>query len=239
MPDFLDYLYGIIGHRSLIAGCVVLMLALAVCWIIIAPVTYTSTSTMLVNNRGIQIYQQDIVIASLPVEAALVQNQIELLQSDKVLLSALDSLSAPPADETEYDRALRLLRFKKRLTVGRVGTSHAVSVSFTSPEAEYSAKSVNAVVQSYLRDQREANEQAAQATSAWLKDRVKGLGANARVISEARPAPLKDGPGRLSMLILAGILGVAIGIGISLVLTYLRLSSALRGKAPVLVTPQS
>jgi capsular exopolysaccharide synthesis family protein len=89
---------------------------------------------------------------------------------------------------------------RKDLTVRRLGTSHVIEITVNAPDPERAADITNEIVRAYLRDQEAANAQAAQANSGWLRDRMKGLGPNTRVITEAVPSSKRNGPPMLAIL---------------------------------------
>jgi polysaccharide biosynthesis transport protein len=239
-------------HKYLIMGITLFCFLLGIAFCLIRPVSYSGKSELFVYNRGLQLIGAEPVVTLLPVEAALVQNQIEILQADKILLEVADILhldvDAANANKSDFKKWMlgiigTLTRFlpadaekaandsvgissrqlpddpkrsavealRKDLTVKRLGTSHVIEVTVNAPDPERASTLTNEIVKAYLRDQEAANAQAAQANSGWLRDRMKGLGPNTRVITEAVPSSRRNGPAILTILAASLLGGLFLG----------------------------
>lgn len=174
---------------------------------------YTASTELIVYNSGIQVFQQDIIVVPAPVDATLVQNQIEIILSRRVLLNASlksDNIdmqpNAPGAFNSIFPDWIRSFKssgvqasliskyesLKRRVEVKRLGTSHAIEIRAIGTTPAAADQFCRGVVNSYLKEQEEANEGATKASAAWLRDRIKSVGPSARVISECAAPTRKD-----------------------------------------------
>lgn len=116
-----------------------------------------------------------------------------------------------PVEPDDVKRRLALQHLQKNVSIGRVGDSYTLEVRFTASTPRKAADIANGIVNSYMQDLIAANNEKAQSATAWLRDRLRELGPNARVITEAAPPVQPDGPGRLSILAASAILGTMMG----------------------------
>jgi polysaccharide biosynthesis transport protein len=229
-------------HRRLIAVCVIGCMILGALVTLVRPVTYTATARLLIDNRNIQLPQRDAVYAQSAVDLPFVQNQLELLKSEKVSLQVVDQLDldddedfagssrsliafwqsaisrdaqetndATAAEANARKRRFALQYLQKHLFIGRIGESYTLEVRFTSKTPQQAADVANGIVNTYIASQVAANNEAAQSATAWLRDRIRGLGPNARLITEAASPVLPDGPGRLSIIVASVVAGTILG----------------------------
>jgi Mrp family chromosome partitioning ATPase/capsular polysaccharide biosynthesis protein len=123
-------------------------------------------------------------------------------------------------DQTQQsDRAQRdavLSEFRDRLHVKRIGLSYVVEITFSAAKPELAAAITNKIGQTYSEFQTDIKIEAAQASSAWLRERMSSLGPSARVISEATPPASKSGPGGFIILVSSLISGTIIGAAAAL-----------------------
>jgi polysaccharide biosynthesis transport protein len=229
-------------HKRLIAVCVIGCMILGALLILVRPVTYTAAARVLIDNRNIQLPQRDAVYAQSAVDLPFVQNQLELLKSEKVSLHVIDQLElandedftgksqslisswsgaisgdshetgdGAAAEALARKRRFALRHLQQHLFIGRIGESYTLEVRFTSKTPQQAADIANGVVNTYIASQIAANNEAAQSATAWLRDRIRGLGPNARLITEAAPPVLPDGPGRLSIVAASVLAGTILG----------------------------
>ncbi len=208
----------------------------------VRPANYTAVARLLIDNRQLQLSQKDVVYAQSAVDLPFVQNQLELLRSEKVALKVIDDLklaadeefagargllgfgpvgvgergveadSSESAREAEVlKRRLALQHLQQNVSIGRVGESYTLEVRFTARTPKKAAAVANGIVNSYMQDLIAANNEKAQSATAWLRDRLRELGPNARVITEAAPPVRPDGPGTTSILAASAILGMMLG----------------------------
>lgn len=230
----------LVKHVSLIALAVLLCGALGVAFALLRPATYTATAKLLLDNRELQLSQQDTLVSSVALESATVLSQIEILRSERIGMGAVEALdlaerpefrsrpgllsaigdffatpSAAPADPNAATR--RTARaLQRNLAVERLGGSYVLEVAYTSPDPVLSAEVANALVRLYLEDQAASTRQAAQSATAWLRERMQSLGPNARIVSDAAPPMSRDGPGAVNIVAAALVLGLILGLGLAL-----------------------
>jgi succinoglycan biosynthesis transport protein ExoP len=79
------------------------------------------------------------------------------------------------AADREVERQQAANAVRGGLTAERVGRSYVLSISYTSPSAELSAKIANAIAESYLTDQLDSKYEATRRASEWLQQRIAEL----------------------------------------------------------------
>ncbi|HWM46421.1 MAG TPA: AAA family ATPase [Xanthobacteraceae bacterium] len=184
-------------------------LGLGLIYLFATPPLYTATATLLIDSsklRGLQSPQQ--AGADLPIDAAQIESQVEVLRSVSIANSVIKALDL--ADSPEFGKAsaglfaaLRgllggsevvsqeerehraLAAFASRRQIGRVGKTYALDISFTSLDPGRAATIANAIAEAYIVDQLEAKYQAVRRASIWLQDRIKELRAQASAADRA------------------------------------------------------
>ena len=137
-------------------------------------------------------------MADVGAAASMMDNQVEILKSEKIALSIINTLQltkdpefadprigflgkalglftllSTPEPTTEYSLVRRALeRFYRKLTVKRVGLSYSISIQFESSNPERAAQIANAIAEAYTVDQMYANYEAARQATEWLQGRV-------------------------------------------------------------------
>ena len=197
---------------------------------------FLASSEILVSTTTLQLSGQDAVVTQILVENSLVENAIELLRSGRVLGRVVDkvgleeierisprshvlpwsgSYREPASSEvSKKQAAIALLR--SSMTLKRVGSSQIVAVRARALTAMDAARLTNEIAGAFVQEQYEAN--AVVSTSAALRERIKVLGPTARIISEAVPPKSKDQPMAGVAMLLAMMLGGALGAGSGLCL---------------------
>ncbi len=88
--------------------------------------------------------------------------------------------------QREAQRADRVLAaFESRRTVTRIGVTYVMEIGFRSLDPIKSARITNGIADAYIADQLDAKYQATLRASAWLRDRIKELRAQASAADEA------------------------------------------------------
>ena len=85
----------------------------------------------------------------------------------------------------DYNLLAALGIIQRNLQVERVGISYVVEISYSSTDRERSARIANAFADAYLDENNKAREHAFSQTSAWLRDRLTGLRAQAEDAEQA------------------------------------------------------
>ncbi|MDO9383501.1 MAG: AAA family ATPase [Hyphomicrobiaceae bacterium] len=212
----------------------IVLAALAVGYILTRTPTYTAHSSMVITNSKLGFSPDDAIYAESQVDPTFLLTQIEVLKSDKVALNVVDNLkladsleesadTEPSAGTAEGDptassntdirRQQALQLFKQNMQVNRVELSYVVDVAYSSNDANKAARVVNDITRAYLEDLDAARAELAQSASPAIRDRIKGIGAQVRIISVAAPPLYKSNIGGVVLLLGSIIGGLAIGLG--------------------------
>jgi capsular exopolysaccharide synthesis family protein len=175
-------------------------LALALLYLATATPKYTAEAVLFADPKRTDGAAQSS-LGDVGAAASIMDNQVELIKSEKIALSIINTLQltkdpefvgpaggllghilalvtpAPePTSETEYSLTRRALeRFERKLTVKRVGLSYTIAIQFESLSAERAAQIANAVAEAYTLDQMYASYEAARQSTVWLQGRVDAL----------------------------------------------------------------
>jgi succinoglycan biosynthesis transport protein ExoP len=187
-------------------------LILAVLYLFTAAPKFTSTASMVIDTRKVQLFQQQSVLGDIAVDSATVETQVEILKSENISLAVIRDLhliedpeftgsgggllgsiidfvssqlsSGDPASEFELTRKA-LERFEKSRTIKRLGLTYVMEIGFTSLDPAKAAKIANAIADAYIVDSLEAKYQATRRASVWLQDRIKELRTQASAAQKA------------------------------------------------------
>lgn len=187
-------------------------LIVAVLYLFTAAPQFTSTASMVIDTRKVQLFQQQSMLGDVSVDSATVETQVEILKSENISLAVIRDLrliedpeftgngvglvgaivssitelfsSATPRSEFELTRKA-LERFERNRTIKRVGQTYVMEISFTSRDPQKAAKIANGIADAYIVDQLEAKYQASRRASVWLQDRIKELRAQASAAQKA------------------------------------------------------
>src|SRR5262245_781353 len=226
-----------------IRSALLVSLALGAVYIFASPAIYTGRATLIVDASKTQLFQSQQSRGSLPVNSAIVDTQIQILTSDDLALSVIKSLnlendpeftsprtvilgavtefageaiksvlnifvlevSGPSIDLTAEFRALRT--FQKRLKVKRMALTYAIEIAFASHNPYRAAQIANAIADAY--DQNEMRE---LRRTIFASSPV----AESRLITHARPPPIKSWPDPLLVMALATLGGLIFGAAIGM-----------------------
>jgi succinoglycan biosynthesis transport protein ExoP len=182
----------------LIAGVVGGTLLLVVIYLLTASPMYTAVAKILMDTRQTQVLDKDSSVPSALIDTGFVDSQVEILNSEDLLLSVVRSLkltedpefngSKPglisiiignllaPFSSTEPPSKERIERgaveaVQKNLKVERLLTTYVLSVSFRSLDPDKSARITNAISDAYIVAALEAKYQSTKRASEWLQQR--------------------------------------------------------------------
>lgn len=163
-PDVLNLLYQQF-RRSL--PLIFILIAIFACLAVFArismPQTYRATAELLIDPRGLQVFQNDLVTGQYDANAAVnyVESQIHVILSSQVLSKALlyarDGVDESPTSsgnspqqsgEPVSARAIEALR--RNVSVYRAERSYILSVTARASDPAEAARLANAVVRAYL-----------------------------------------------------------------------------------------
>ncbi|MCK1722055.1 polysaccharide biosynthesis tyrosine autokinase [Bradyrhizobium sp. 141] len=185
---------------------------LALLYLFTAPPLFTSTASMVIDTRKVQLFQQQSVLGDIAVDSATVETQVEILKSDNISLAVIRDLHLIEDPEftgpgvgllgtiigfvsdlfsdgrapSEFEQTQKALeRFQKNRTVTRLGLAYVMEIGFTSKDPAKAAKTANAIADAYIVDSLEAKYQATRRASIWLQDRIKELRTQASAAQKA------------------------------------------------------
>ncbi|MCK1663451.1 polysaccharide biosynthesis tyrosine autokinase [Bradyrhizobium sp. 151] len=193
---------------AIVSACVIL----AVLYLFTAAPQFSSTASMVIDTRKVQLFQQQSVLGDVAVDSATVETQVEILKSENISLAVIRDLhliddpeftgsgggvlgsilgfvgslfsDGHAASEFELTRKA-LERFEKDRTIKRLGLTYVMEIGYTSKDPVKSAKIANAIADAYIVDQLEAKYQATRRASVWLQDRIKELRTQASAAQKA------------------------------------------------------
>jgi len=193
---------------AIVSACVIL----ALLYLFTAAPQFTSTATMVIDTRKVQLFQQQSVLGDIAVDSATVETQVEILKSENISLAVIRDLhliedpefagsgggflgtiigaatglfssSRTPSEFELTRKALGL--FEKNRTIKRLGLTYVMEIGFTSRDPQKAARIANAIADAYIVDQLEAKYQATRRASVWLQDRIKELRTQASAAQKA------------------------------------------------------
>lgn len=189
--------------RSLLRGAIpalVITLAcaiLAVGYVQFRSSHYTAQTILNITNLRLSSTDQDTFYAEALFDPTFLETQIQIIASEPIARAVI---GAPATAGTAEQEAINA--FRRGLTVERVGQSNLVRIAYTHASPQSAAETANAVAKAYIEKLGTDRDRAVQSASSWLRDRLRGVGAQAQIVSEATP-PL-DKSDTSGMLILAG-----------------------------------
>lgn len=206
--QIIEFATGLLKRQYVvIIFCTLLTVALAVFYLKTATPTYTAQVKILLSNQKSAFVQQQSPIAETAIDSVQIETQLQILKSKAVATSVIEKLKlyedpdfkpstrvhsffrklrswlSMPQPEERADQAATMddlvLAFGERLTAFRVGISNVIELNYSASTAERAAEIVNAVADSYIRDQLNAKFEANKNATAWLQDRLRQLGQQA------------------------------------------------------------
>ncbi|MGY3038088.1 succinoglycan biosynthesis transport protein ExoP [Bradyrhizobium sp. USDA 4354] len=193
---------------AIVSACVIL----ALLYLFTAAPQFTSTASMVIDTRKVQLFQQQSVLGDIAVDSATVETQVEILKSENISLAVIRDLRLTDDPEftgsgggvlgalvdviaslfsdghppTEFELTRKALeRFEKNRTIKRLGFTYVMEINFTSLDPAKAARIANAIADAYIVDQLEAKYQATKRASVWLQDRIKELRTQASAAQRA------------------------------------------------------
>ncbi|UPK25711.1 polysaccharide biosynthesis tyrosine autokinase [Bradyrhizobium sp. 195] len=193
---------------AIVSACVIL----ALLYLFTAAPQFTSTASMVIDTRKVQLFQQQSVLGDIAIDSATVETQVEILKSENISLAVIrdlhliddpdfigngggalgavvdfvGTLFSDGRAPSEFELTRKALeRFEKSRTIKRLGLTYVMEIGFTSKDPQKAAKIANAIADAYIVDQLEAKYQATRRASVWLQDRIKELRTQASAAQKA------------------------------------------------------
>lgn len=202
-------------HWRLVAACIAVALSAAAAYLLVVSPRFTTTASIIVEPRRAQA-QRSPMIGEVTLDTMMLESQVELLRTDKLLLGVLRKLGLSQdseftsswaarsselrlwllqslglrdqKDPTDRLERLALVGFKDALTVRRVGLSYIITVTCRSLSPARATRLANAVADDYVAGQIEAQSIAARRSTEWLQERVSEIGRQAQAAGDAAAA---------------------------------------------------
>lgn len=209
----------IFRRLPLILISAVLCMGVGFAYVFTRTPSYTASTMLNVTSLRLMATGQDTFFAESQQDPTLVETQIQIMGSEPVVRTALERLGLGSGTPQEMQQAVK--RLQARLNIQRVGQSNLAEISVTDPDRAEAARIANEIADTYLARLQSEREETVQSSSSWLRQRLRGVGPQATVVSPATPPLYKSGIGGLPILALTAIAGGGIGLFLSLVLGFL------------------
>ncbi len=192
--------------------------ALAVAYVMVRPSHYTASTTLNITNLRLSSSGQDTFYAESLFDPTFLETQIQIIASEPIARSVIETAKLAEATQGDAQTALKI--FRASIGVQRVGQSNLVQIAYTHVNSEQAASVANAVAVAYVAKLRADREEAVQSASSWLRERLRGVGAQAQVVSVANPPVDKSDMRGLVIIAAAAVAGGVGGIALALVLGF-------------------
>lgn len=228
--DLRDFYFILRRRRRIIAITLLACLTLGAGIKFFTPPQYTASSRLLLDRQPSNFFQQGSVTGQAAPDPVEIQNQVEIIKSDKLALAVIDKLqlnsnliggrsvleaihfspfkgpknSPESADRQDEIRKTRR-DLRERLSTARVPNSNVVEISFTSVDARLSAAITNEIVDAFIRSQVALRQEVAPRAQEMLRDRVVLTTALAPAKPDEPRGALILGGSILAGIILSGI----------------------------------
>ncbi|MET4218307.1 succinoglycan biosynthesis transport protein ExoP [Bradyrhizobium sp. LB7.2] len=182
----------------LIAATVGAALALVVVYLILAKPMYTANARIMMDTRQTQVLDKDSGTNSALIDTGFVDSQVEVINSDDLILSIVRRLrltedpefngsnpglfttvigkvmavfeSREPPSQERIEHAV-VESIQKGLRVERVLTTYVLSLSYRAHSPDKAVKVVNAIADAYIVGALEAKYQSTKRATEWLQQR--------------------------------------------------------------------
>jgi len=197
-PTFADIFKVLRRRLHLIATTIVVVMALAVAYLLVATPYYTAATDILIDPRKKNTVQNEVVPSGLGTSAgenfALVDSQVKVILSDAVLRPVVESehLAEDPefngedvsplarivgsilsvfsagSDVATSPEDRALLALREQIEVTRDDQTYVIKIEVTTKEPVKSAHIAQAITRSYLKDQAETKVEISQSASSQM-----------------------------------------------------------------------
>ncbi|PSO16449.1 Wzz/FepE/Etk N-terminal domain-containing protein [Bradyrhizobium sp. MOS003] len=182
----------------IIAACTGASLALVMIYLVMAQPMYTANARIMMDTRQAQVLDKDSNASSALIDTGYVDSQVEVINSDDLILSVVRRLkltddsefngsnpgllsivlgkvmslfgSGEPASQERLEHAV-VEQVQKNLRTERVLTTYVLSMNYRSRSPDKAAKIVNAIANAYLVGALEAKYQSTKRATEWLQQR--------------------------------------------------------------------
>jgi succinoglycan biosynthesis transport protein ExoP len=182
--------------RRIVICWTLIGLALAIGYALTAVPEYTAFANVILDARKIQVFKDAPVVGDNAIDAAEIENQVEIIRSEAIAYSVVKalelsddpefaSLDSPVmtllwpfgvGEKSDQERERGTVRaVRRKLGVRRLGVTSVLEISYRSTDPEKAARITNAVVDAYISDQLDSKYQATKRASTWLQERIEEL----------------------------------------------------------------
>ncbi|RQH11539.1 Wzz/FepE/Etk N-terminal domain-containing protein [Bradyrhizobium sp. RP6] len=182
----------------IIAVCTGASLALVIVYLAMAQPMYTANARIMMDTRQTQVLDKDSNASSALIDTGYVDSQVEIINSDDLILSVVRRLkltedpefngskpgllsiiigkltslfgSGEPASQERIEHAV-VQQVQKNLRTERVLTTYVLSLSYKARSPDKAAKIANAIANAYLVGALEAKYQSTKRATEWLQQR--------------------------------------------------------------------
>ncbi|MCA1495177.1 MULTISPECIES: Wzz/FepE/Etk N-terminal domain-containing protein [unclassified Bradyrhizobium] len=182
----------------IIAVCTGASLALVIVYLAVAQPMYTANARIMMDTRQTQVLDKDSNASSALIDTGYVDSQVEIINSDDLILSVVRRLkltedpefngskpgllsiiigkltslfgSGEPASQERIEHAV-VQQIQKNLRTERVLTTYVLSLSYKARSPDKAAKIANAIANAYLVGALEAKYQSTKRATEWLQQR--------------------------------------------------------------------
>ena len=175
--------------KATIFLAMVVALAMAAAFVVLAPRKYTATTQILVDPMELHAVPNELTSTNQQSDAATltVESQVSVITSDSVLrrVIAAEDLEHDPefargASAQKYGPLAALNELKRHIAVTHPERTYVLNVSVTSKDPAKAARIANAVAQAYLAEQTQVRADTARQVSRSLSARLKELQSRVR-----------------------------------------------------------
>lgn len=135
------------------------------------PDRYRATGSLVIDGERQRILRMEQVAEGLTPGEITNNTQAAILQSRSLAAKVVARLKAPRANTPED----AVTRFLGHLTIVPSGRSLVLNVEYVSSDPEFAAAAVNALMEIYLEEQREAKNTTTSSAARWLSARVEAM----------------------------------------------------------------
>lgn len=181
-----------------VAACTGASLALVLVYLITAQPMYTANARIMMDTRQAQVLDKDSNANSALIDTGYVDSQVEVINSDDLILSVVRRLkltedpefngsnpgllsiiigkvtslfsSREPASQERIEHAV-VEQVQKNLRTERVLTTYVLSLNYRARSPDKAAKIANAIANAYLVGALEAKYQSTKRATEWLQQR--------------------------------------------------------------------
>ncbi|MCP3391750.1 AAA family ATPase [Bradyrhizobium sp. CCGB12] len=181
-----------------VAACAGASLALVLVYLITAQPMYTANARIMMDTRQAQVLDKDSNANSALIDTGYVDSQVEVINSDDLILSVVRRLkltedpefngsnpgllsiiigkatslfgSREPASQEQIEHAV-VEQVQKNLRTERVLTTYVLSLNYRARSPDKAAKIANAIANAYLVGALEAKYQSTKRATEWLQQR--------------------------------------------------------------------